>query len=84
MPNKKYITAKRLAELLLENPDDIICSVSDNFELHGAVIPKDSLHLFRYKGEIKSEGFRDAFDGGSYSTDVVKYDEKGELNFVQI
>lgn len=84
MQKKKYITAKQLAEELLKNPNDIVCSVSDNFELNGAKIPKTSLGLYRYKGEIKSEGFRDAFDGGSYSTDVVKYDEKGKQGFVQI
>lgn len=78
------VTARMLAEELLKNPDDIICSVSDNFELRGSVIPKSSIRLNRYKGDLKKEDFRDAFDGGSYSKDVVQFDDNGPKNFVQI
>ncbi len=79
----KYITAKELAEELLKNPNDIVCSVSDNFELNGAVVPKTSIHLHRFDGEIISRGFRDAFDGGSYNTDVVTSGKK-DFKFIQI
>ena len=78
------ITARQLAEELLKNPDDIICSVSDNFELNGSAIPKTSLHLRRYRGDLKREHFRDAFDGESYSKEVVKYDAECPKSFVQL
>lgn len=80
-----HITAKQLAEELLKNPNDIVCSVSDNFELSGAVIPKTSTYLSRFLGEISREGFIDAFDGGSYTKEIVKrVFENGSINFVQI
>jgi len=78
------ITARMLAEELLKNPDDIVCSVSDNFELKGSVVPKTIIRLNRYKGDLKKEHFFDAFDGESYSKDVVKFDDKGPKSFVQI
>ncbi len=81
---KKFITARELAEELLKNPDDIVCSVSNNFELNGATVPKTSIYLHRFDGEVKSRGFRDAFDGDSYNTDVVSYNEKCTTKFVQI
>lgn len=80
----KYITAKQLAEELLKHPNDIVCSVSDNFELNGAKIPQTSLHLNRYKGKIDKEYFSDAFDGGSYPKDVVSYNDNGTINFIQL
>ena len=80
----KQITARELAEEKKKNPDDIVCSVSDNFELGNSVVPKSSVYLNRYIGKIVKEGFRDAFDGGSYSTDVVRFDNEGDLTFIQI
>lgn len=59
----KYVTAKQLAEKLMENPNDIVCVTSGNFELGGATVPVRSFDLLRYKGRIKEESFRDAFDG---------------------
>jgi len=80
-----YITARQLAEELLKNPDDIICTTTSNFEQGHNTIPKKYISLNRYKGNIKNEHFRDAFDGGSYTSEVVQYDDKeGKLNFVQI
>jgi len=81
---KKYITAKELAEELLKHPNDIVCSVSDNFELRGSKVPKTSVYLHRFKGNITEESFTDAFDYTDYSTDVVEFDNKGKKNFVQI
>ncbi len=85
----KYVTARELAEELLKNPDDIVCSVSDNFEQGNAVLPKKYVSLHRYKGKVEPRRFRDAFDGENYSSDVVlqksvhdSYD--GGFNFVQI
>jgi hypothetical protein len=78
------ITAKQLAEELLKNPDDIVCSVSSNFELRGAVVPIAGIRLYRYKGELEKEEFTDAFDGGSYSKEVVRSNEEGSQNFVQL
>jgi hypothetical protein len=78
------ITARQLAEELLKNPDDIVCSVSYNFELNGSAVPKTSLHLTRYKGDLRKERFRDVFDGESYSKEVVKYDNEGPKSFVQL
>ncbi len=69
----KFITAKQLAEALLKNPDDIVCVRSSNFEHGNADIPLDSLRIPRYEGNIVNETFRDAFDGGSYNKDVVRY-----------
>jgi len=37
---KEYMTAEDLAVLLLQNPKDIVCVTSDNFELGGATIPQ--------------------------------------------
>ena len=88
---KKFITAKQLAEELLKNPDDLVCSATSNFEQGNSTIPLTSIRLHRYKGEVKSKGFRDAFDGGSYSSDVVVYEgqvddktTKGKQVFVKI
>ena len=55
----KYITAKQLAEELLKNPNDIICSTTDNFEQGNNQKPKTYLNLRRFKGEIEKKDFRD-------------------------
>lgn len=78
----RKITAKQLAEELLKNPDDIVAISSDNFEMGNATLPLTSINLSRFKGRIQSQSFRDAFDGGSYSADVVKHG--GDESFVKL
>lgn len=80
----KYITAKQLAEELLKNPDDIVCKTSSNFEKNYSIEPLTHIGLMRYKGKIVEDHFRDAFDGESYSSDVVRMDNNGDMNFVQL
>lgn len=77
------MTAKELAEILLKNPDDIVCVTSSNFEQGHSLKKSPGVH--RFKGNIVRENFRDAFDGESYSSEVVEWDDKeGKLSFVQI
>lgn len=83
----KYVTAKELAEELLKNPDDIVCSVTDNFEQGHCVIPKTSTGLHRYKGKLEQKAFRDAFDGGDYESTIVNYSgepDSESSTFVQL
>lgn len=60
----------------------IVVVTTDNFEQGHSNIEAKGIREF--KGEIVKESFRDAFDGGSYSSDVVRYDDKGKKKFVQI
>lgn len=78
------IKAKDLARELMKNPNDIVCVTTSNFEQGHSTIPRGSVRVMRYKGNIVKESFRDAFDGGSYSSDVVRMDDNGALSFVQI
>jgi len=81
----EYMTAEDLAVLLLQNPKDVVCVTSDNFELSGAIVPQRKLgELVRYPGELKKQTFRDAFDGESYQKDVVRLKKDGKTNFVQL
>ena len=78
MPQKKefkYMTAKALAALLLEHPDDIVGVPTNNFEQGNSIIPKGAgtAGLFRYYAKIEKQGFRDAFDGENYSSEVIQY-----------
>jgi len=77
-----YNDCKDLAKELLKNPNDIIVVSSDNFEMNNAKIPLTSVYLGRHKAIIVKQSFRDAFDGGSYSSDVVKLRKDGDLNIV--
>ena len=46
---------------------------------------KKAERLFEFKGDIVNQNFRDAFDGGSYDSEVVQFNDKeGKTNFVQI
>jgi arylsulfatase A-like enzyme len=60
----------------------IVVVTTDNFEMGNNNIPARG--VYEFAGKIVKEGFRDAFDGGSYSADVVRHDEKGKTKFVQI
>lgn len=56
---------------------------TDNFEQGNS--KKEAKGIYEFKGDIVKKSFRDAFDGGSYSSDVVKWDDKnGKINFVEI
>ena len=60
----------------------IVVVTTNNFEQGHS--KKEAKGVYEFKGKIVSESFRDAFDGGSYSSDVVRWDEKGKKKFVQI
>jgi len=82
MGYQTQMTAKQLAEKLLETPNAIVVAVSDDFELHGSVIPVTS--IFIYKGDLVKRKFMDAFDGGSYDKEVVDYNENGKITFIKL
>lgn len=61
----------------------IVVVTSDNFEQGNA--KKQAKYIREFKGDIVKEVFRDAFDGDSYTSEVVRWDdEKGKTKFVQI
>lgn len=80
----KYVTAKQVAEKLLQNPDDIVCVTSDNFEIGNEYLPLESTDFMRSKGEISTKRCRDAFDGTNYSVDIVKLNNKSKVNFIKL
>jgi hypothetical protein len=49
----------------------IVTVTSDNFEQKNAI--KELSSVYSFKGEVKEETFRDAFDGESYTSKVVRY-----------
>ncbi len=61
----------------------IFVTTTDNFEMGHQTIPATSIREFN--GSVVKESFRDAFgDGGNYSADVIRHDEKGKTKFVKI
>ncbi len=64
------------------DPNAIFVTTTDNFEMGHQTIPVTSIHEF--KGSVVKGCFRDAFDGGNYSADVIRHDEKGKTKFVKI
>lgn len=75
--------AKELIEKLKTiDPDSIVVVTTSNFEQVQSKV--EATNLFEFKGELAKESFRDAFDGGTYDKKVVKFNEKGKTNFVQI
>jgi len=60
----------------------IVVVTTDNFEQGHS--KKEAKYIYEFKGDIVKESFRDAFDGGSYSSDVVRHDDKGKKKFIQI
>lgn len=69
---QQYITAKQLAAELLKFPNAIICSTTDNFEQGNNTVPMKYLSIKPFDAVVRKESFRDAFDGGGYSSDVVR------------
>jgi len=74
--------AKELAEKLMKNPEAEVVITSDNFELNGATIPVSS--VFPFNGKMESKSFRDAFDGGTYNSNVITWDTKSDTVFLKI
>jgi len=63
--------------------DSIVVVTTDNFEQGHS--KKQARSVYEFKGDIVRENFRDAFDGGSYTSEVVRWDdEKGKIKFIQI
>lgn len=71
-----------LKKLEALDQESTVVVTSENFEQNGA--KKQARGIFEFKGNIVKEQFRDAFDGDSYSSEVVKWDDNGKINFVQI
>jgi uncharacterized protein YkuJ len=46
-----------------------VITTSSNFELNGASVPVSFIHQYN-EGSKKTETFRDAFDGGTYSRET--------------
>jgi hypothetical protein len=74
-----------IARLQEMDPEAIVVSPSSNFELNGSIV---EARVSQYKGKRKTEGFRDAFDGISYSKEVYRMafgeDLESAINLVQI
>lgn len=60
----------------------IVVVTTDNFEQGNQTKPARG--IYEFTGKIVKESFRDAFDGGSYSSDVVRYDDKEKTKFIKI
>lgn len=62
---------------LIENLEDDVefVTVSDNYELRGAMVPARFSEITVSK-ETKS--FRDDFDGTNYNKEVFRYDDNGK------
>ncbi len=79
----KPMKAKDLIkELEKVNPEATVVVTTDNFEQGHSTIKAS--HLYKFKGELKDKPFKDAFDGGEYTSEVAEYDEKGKDDFIQI
>lgn len=71
-----------LIEKLSEcDPNAEVIMRSDNFELHGSLVPVKYVNAF--KAQRKLETFRDAFDGETYSTEVFNVID-GNLTVVKL
>lgn len=57
---------KKLQEL---DPEAEGIITSANFELNGATVPVSSIHQYK-TGSVKTQKFRDAFDGDYYNKEV--------------
>lgn len=71
-----------IKELQKLDQNSIISKTTDNFEMGHCIV--EARGVSEFKGRLEKEGFTDAFDGGSYSTEVIKHDDKGNLTFVRI
>ena len=70
---------KLLAKMV---PNAIFVTTTDNFEMGHQTVP--AVCIREFKGTIVKESFRDAFDGGNYTSDIIRHDEKGKTKFVKI
>jgi len=60
----------------IEDKSATVLVVSDNFEIQGNKIEVSM--VYPMPGKMERKGFRDAFDGGSYSKPVFSYDSEGK------
>jgi hypothetical protein len=78
-----YILVEDLLEQLKNvNPKARIAVLSNNYQ-HGS----NKVHgkgIITFTGKIARERFYCNFDGTNYSQDVVKFEEDGPIDFVQI
>jgi len=73
---KNMKTVKDLIDLLSKYPSDtIVIKRTDNFEQGNSYVDVTG-YIAEHKAKKKKEGFRDAFDGGSYTSEVWKLFEK--------
>ena len=79
-----HITVKDLIKQLqkLKDQNAIVVVATSNFEQGNNKVKASGISEF--KGKLETESFRDAFDGGSYSKEIVRWDDKGKTNFIEI
>lgn len=74
--------AKDLIKILEEDPEAEVLVTTDNFEQGHAKISLKENCICKWKMKKVLRKFRDAFDGGSYSSEIYEIDEKGKEVFV--
>ncbi len=78
----KHLTVAALIKLLqAEDPKAIVVKTTDNFEQgHETVL---SSGFRKFNGKLVKKNFRDAFDGGTYTSEVVQQDDEGKQEFIK-
>lgn len=75
-----------VGQLILElqklDPKTIVVVTTDNFEQGHQEI--EAKYVNEFNGFRYTESFRDAFDGGSYTKEVIKFDIEGKLKCIKI
>jgi hypothetical protein len=71
-------TVQELIDVLKKLPKDakLIKQTSNSMEMGGSLVLGTAVEVGKYSA--KKESFRDAFDGGSYSSTVYVSDDKGD------
>ncbi len=64
------------------DPNTIVVVTTDNFEQGHQEI--EAKHVYEYNGDRVRESFTDAFDGGSYTKEVIRFNPAGSLRYVKI
>ena len=65
-----YKVKDLVKDLLKLDQNAVVVKTTDNFEQGQSTVLASSLDVF--DGTLEKQSFRDAFDGGSYSSEVVK------------
>ena len=80
------MNVKQLIEKLSKlDPNMLVAVPASNFEQGQSI--KQAKNVSTFCGQVETKTFRDAFDGGSYSSDVVSYyfsDQNKDHNFVAL